>query len=338
MVSTTLLYPTNATLNGRLKAFADAHVDLSPEDTALGRDLAAFVQDAFCASANTANNAHLPHVYSSESYLAGSLGRRTQAQPLDDIDVFLVFNAGGTSMTKGGIREPVEMFGTEPNPLLSALYASPPWISSARVLEAFLPVAQGFVDRFNSVTDAGVGAKQRTLFIRFGHINVDVVLVELGRAAHGLDKYYLPDGGGMWRASNPKEDQRRLSEMNGSQGGNLLALIRLIKWWNKAHNAGRLKGIHIEVMVENATRGWLTTSTFSALRLIFPALIAAVGVPCPDPTGLGPDLDQRLSAQDRSDSIEALTAAWNAVLTAGRFADAGRTYEAVAAMQPVFPI
>ena len=336
MVATTVLYPGNPVLDRDIESFARNHVDLDPTSTRYGRTLADYAMQAFAYEASRLP--HLPRVYRSRSFLAGSLGRRTQEQPLSDIDVFLVFNADGTEMLKDGVREEVTMYGTSPNPLVSdSRYHDGAYISSLAVLQQFLPAARACITADGPFTEAGVGAKLRTLYLKADTINVDLVLVELGETPV-LDRYYLPNGDGMWRASNPKEDQRRLSSMNQTQGGNLLTLVRLMKWWNKSKNAGRLKGIHLEVMIENALAGWNSTASFSALRLLIPALHDAVANSCNDPTGLGDPLDARLAIADRTLSQRALASDAEVIAEAGRYSDAGFDAAARDALRRIFPV
>lgn len=111
----------------------------------------------------------------------------------------------------------------------------------------------------------------------------------------------MPEGRGglFWKPTNPKEDQRRLSEQNQAQGGMLLPTVRMVKWWNQACNSHRLKGIHIEVMVERALAGQELEGIGHALHLAFLGIWNQLWSPCNDPTGLGPALDVNLSDSDR---------------------------------------
>lgn len=291
-----------------LRAFRSRHVDLSDRDMQLGRALADLVVRQ-CEKLS--GQVGCPAVLASRSFVAGSFGRRTLCQPLDDIDVYLVLNACAMVMLDGGAVYRLEGGGVGP---LTSDYSLRilGWISSGLVLGR---VASGLwrlpVMGAEGVT-VGVGAKGKSAFIAFPRwgLKVDVTpVVWATNFINSVDRYYMPQGRGSiwWKATNPKADQRRLSAQNQMQGGLLLPAIRMLKWWNEKCNAGRMKGILLEVMAERALSDYYLDGVAQALHLVFASLPSQLAGSCPDPTGLGPALDANLEPADRSESIRAAT-------------------------------
>ncbi len=338
LAAASTLVGSSRRVDARLTDFRRSEVDLSADDTELGRAIAQLVLREFAAEA--ARHPHLPAIHASKSFLAGSLGRLTQEQPLDDIDTFVVMNGGGLRFADD-LLSVFTVEGTVPNSLASdPRYKTGSWVSAERVVAELSVVAASLVEQKNYISEWSMGPKRKNLQLTVAGVNVDVVPVLHVTQQFGIDRYYLAAGQGshQWTPTNPKEDQRRLSSLNQERAGELLGLIRLMKWWNANRNADRLKGIHLEVLVEEAVADWTPDRPLSSLRLLFPTLAKSVANPCPDPTGLGVNLDSSLSDADRASSLTMLALDSLHVLAAGVAAEGGNEDAALAQLADVFPL
>ncbi|HDH4816050.1 TPA: nucleotidyltransferase, partial [Staphylococcus aureus] len=50
---------------------------------------------------------------------------------------------------------------------------------------------------------------------------------------NGNTHYLIPDGNGYWKKTDPRIEKSIISELNQINGGKLLDIIRIIKYWNK---------------------------------------------------------------------------------------------------------
>ena len=320
----------------RLNQFRGEFVDLGAEVTRQGRAL----RDTVVEQVEQLSGSYgFPLVLLGQSFGAGSFGRRTLCQPLDDIDIYVVLNSGQAVMHDDGTMYQLE--GSTPGPFTSDMnLRDGHWISADRVLDRVtnrlreLPIVRQYD------ATAGMNSKRKSAFIRFDKLNVDITPVVWARFSNVIDRYYMPVGQGShyWKPTNPKEDQRRLGVQNQAQGGLVLPTIRMIKWWNQEVNQRRLKGIHLEVMVEKALQGYNVNGIAHALQMAFSSVTTELQSICPDPTGLGESLDVNLARNDHSSSI---TLAWSAYsqtqLAANRFVT-GDAISALAAWRSVFPL
>lgn len=99
--------------------------------------------------------------------------------------------------------------------------------------------------------------------------------------------------------TDPRRDQTAITEANQRQGNNLIPLIRLIKYWNMySYAAPRISSYYLETMLINGL-GYHYPSIAANLRasvpLAFQTLATQIISSCPDPKGLGPNLDNGVS-------------------------------------------
>jgi len=332
------LHPDSPSISRKLDRFRQKQVDLSGEEYRRGHEIAGQIISSI--SNYSSQFYYLPHVYIDNSFLAGSLGRRTQERPLDDIDLYLVVNGGDMFMNPDGNTVPINLYGASPNYLATDFrYKTGEWISSWLMLQAFQAPVSNIATSSGAVS--GIGSKKKTLYFRWSDLNVDLGFVLWGQAPRQTDdRYYLPKGNSeaWWSATNPKLDQQRLSTMNQAGGGQLLPLIRMMKWWNRYRNQDRLKGIHLEVMVENAFRNVRPAPLFPALCYTFNDLKTRLTQSCSDPTELGGPLDSSLSSSSRIASKQQLEIASTWLLMAALEIQRGNDAQAEAYIKYVFPI
>ena len=333
MVMTSAVQPKSAAIEARFEAFRQRHVDLPPDVTKHGRDLRDWVIGQL---EGMSGGAGFPDLLIGQSFGAGSFGRRTKEQPLDDIDIYIVMSGGGLTMYHGGTPAPVELVGSTPGVLASdPALVQDGWVSSALILArvvSHLPML-GY--------PSGANTKAKSAYVKINNINVDICPVIWGRSTIGeVDRYYLPAGHGSywWTKTNPKLDQARLTDENQRQDGLLLPLVRIMKWWNDNCNAARIKGIHLEVMVTNAVTGVVIDGMAPTLHWLFARLQVLLDQPCADPTGLGSPLDSTLATAERVASNAALAQAQQIAATAAACLAEGTPDLALAYWRRLFPI
>lgn len=331
-------HPYSSEEESALNAFRAREVDLTPEDTDFGRTLRDVVIQQ-CESLSGWGG--FPRVLTRRSFGAGSFARRTLCRPLDDIDVYLVLDACGGPMSDN--RQTYRLEGSAAGPLASdpSLQVDG-WISSHLVLGRVVSGLWALPVVTEQRGTVGMSDKAKSAFLSFPRwqVKVDITPVLWGaNFVNSIDRYYMPQGRGSiwWKATNPKEDQRRLSEQNQLQSGLLLPTIRMLKWWNDNRNAGRLKGIHLEVVAERGLSPYHLEGVAQALHLAFAAIQTQLEHPCPDPTGLGPPLDCNLAQLDRTESTRAAQRAHLAAIGAVERFRAGDVPGALAEWRTVFP-
>lgn len=298
-----------------VRAIREDHIDLNSEtDMKKG----ARIRDVMIAAVKdmASSTAGFPRLLAEEEFVGGSFGRRTQAQPLDDIDLFFPLDAAALRMespSSSPTRETLVSRSDE-NALgcVSTLHDGN-WLDSIRVLDHIedrataLPLA---------VAAPSKNSRGRCLQTTYEGINVDLVFVLMGEMpGHEIDRYHLPTGDSRcWKATNPKEDREQLSAANQNHNGLLLPTIRALKAWNDHALGGRLKSVHLEVMASHYLFTKVTIdNVVAALILAFHDLPDLLAGPCPDPTNLGEKLDVNLHEDDR---LYARTAAGDAAVEA----------------------
>lgn len=320
MAKTGEVHPVPDALEERVAKIRRDHIDLTDKEMKTGSKI---VADVTAALEQLSVDPKFLPILNGKIFRAGSFGRRTQAQPLDDIDLFIPLDGEAMRLESPTNAPTAERLvsGIPKNPIGcdSSLHHGD-WVDSRAVLDRAvnalprLPLA---------ITDPGKNPRGRCAHMTYLGINVDLVFV-LWSEHPTIDRYHLPSGiDHTWRTSNPKDDQDRLSKANQNQhSGLLLPTIRCLKAWNDHVCGGRLKSIHLEVLAaETLFKNTPITSAVSALTYAFGALPDALDKPCPDPTGLGPDLDSMLHSEDRAWVKDAARKAFSEAVAANKLAD-----------------
>lgn len=206
-----------------------------------------------------------------KSFLSGSYARRTAIKPLHDIDFFAVL------ADRRFVNQPADA--------------------------CMKPIAEALRRKF---PDKVVTWQRRSLNIEFSGTGIGYDIVPA--IEFSGDIYQIPDRKrDGWIKTNPKKHKETLDAANQVAGNKLNPLIKLGKLWNR-HQGGLISSFHLEVTAYSAFR-----APPESYPLGFAALLAHLArrlqSRTADPAGVGPDVDESLSDQDRRRAIAAASEA-----------------------------
>ena len=274
------------------------YVDLDPEQVTKARKSRDYLKEQIEIVAPQVN--YFPKLYG--GYLAfGSFARKTKVRPLNDIDLLLLISAGAGSSTQYISFNKYAIVVTDTS--------SPTWmytnddnrtLNSTKVLnkiKSSLCLIPNYKQAEIKRTGAAVVLGLKSYDWNFDIVPAVPVSIEQGK----IDHYLIPDGKGRWKRTDPRRDQKKISEANQKHNGNLIPIIRLLKYWNdKYYNVPRISSYYLETMLVNGFNSYLPMSGVRGnIGLAFTLLSSAVLGTCPDPKGLEADLDTHASWDDR---------------------------------------
>jgi hypothetical protein len=236
-----------------------------------------------------------------ETKVIGSAARKTLIRPVDDIDIFCVFDS----------QQVWSRYNHDSKQLLY------------RVREAL----DGY-----SVKTMGSRGQAVRLFYNDG-LNVDITpafgrVDLLGRLAG----YVIPRGDGGWQETNPYRHGGFMAKRNEELGDHLKPLVRLLKRWNRAHSA-RLASFHLELIIQDTFRT-LGGNMRAATRVFFENASGHLHVE--DPAGYSRDLASRMTASQLNAVVQSFTAGADRARRAQEAEAAGKVKDALRQWRIVF--
>ncbi|MCE5245336.1 MAG: CBASS oligonucleotide cyclase [Bryobacteraceae bacterium] len=137
--------------------------------------------------------------------------------------------------------------------------------------------------------------------ITFSDFRVDVVPA-VDRQGGG---YLIPDSiRKTWISTDPTVHISELTAANKSHNGDLVRVIKMLKWWNKRHSS-LLQSFHLEVMAWSCLNGIRIHDLPSGCRWCFEELEPMIDVIVPDPAGYGGDVGAYLDTVEKRDAVKA---------------------------------
>jgi hypothetical protein len=241
-----------------------------------------------------------PRLYGGYQYF-GSFSRKTKARPLDDIDFMVLLDGKNTSgNVYSGYSYKITV--TDKTSVLWQYADIYGVLSSTRVLNKFKSSLQTIPSYKNS--DLKRNGEAVVLNLTSYAWSFDIV-PSFPASNSSYDKsisfYYIPDGNGNWKKTDPRIDQNSITTTNGKHNGNLIPLIRLIKYWNaNSRAASRMGSYHLETMMINAFKYQPAISEVrKSVPFAFGQIASLILSNCPDPKGFGPNLDNYLDMETK---------------------------------------
>lgn len=209
-----------------------------------------------------------------QSFLSGSYKRNTAIRPLHDIDCVLVLNPDTHA----------KLLGMRPHVVLQLVQRA--------LNEAYpnkgLPKVQ---NRSVNIQFSGTG------------IGFDVV-----PAFENGSDFLIPDQrADAWIHSNPRRHAEFSTQANDAADKKAKPLVKVAKHWLRK-NGKPVKSFHLEIMAYQILNGF-RGNYIQGIEQLFSGLVTQVWQPCPEPAGLGSDLDSGMTAADKETAATSFRAA-----------------------------
>jgi hypothetical protein len=188
-------------------------------------------------------------------------------------------------------------------------------INSTKILNRFKSILANVPNYRNA--DVKKSMQAVTLELSALDWTFDIVPAIGVRSDGGTLYYLIPNGKGEWTRTDPRIDQKNITDVNARHDGAFLHVLRMLKYWNARRTKPVLPSYYFETL---AIKIFQTCPRFSSsqtgVRYFFERVSPLIQAPCPDPKGLGPNLDETLSNEDRKKVLTAVHEVKNAAFVA----------------------
>jgi hypothetical protein len=245
----------------------------------------------------------------SEDFLTGSYKRWTKTKPLKDVDIFCVLHDDERSKYRNG-KHPSELLGAVEK-ALAATYGS------SRVSRQRRAVTVDFPD---------TGDDERVM-------SFDVV-----PAFTNGDHYEIPDMATTsgWTNTNPKIHAEKATAANAAFGGEWKGMVRMAKSWNRANEKPVRPSFLLEVMALEILRPPFGGDFPYEFMSYFATAADRIEEVWADPAGLGPPVNDTMTAADKMKAKQALTNAHHKIREAIQLSRTGRSGDSLRAYRELF--
>ncbi|MEH2461496.1 hypothetical protein [Nostoc sp.] len=305
------------TVNVAFDDFLRNYVNLDPNDTAQARKSRDWLVEEQIHSFPE-KDIYFPTLYSEKDIYFGSFARRTKKRELDDIDIMIVLSGEGGYYHEY-IDGVIEIYVPDSAYKLKRLcFDGTNKLNSRKVINKIIALLNK-VPHYEKA-DINRNLEAATLKLKSYYWNFDIIPCFFTKPDFSGRTYYLiPDGQGNWKKTDPRIDRDRVTEINQSHDGNILNLIRLMKFWNRRPTMSSMSSYLLENMILDYYSNNLYRKASSYVDLEVPNLLQYIRDnifnSVNDPKGIQVNinnlkLDERSSIWARAhiDNIKALDA------------------------------
>jgi hypothetical protein len=298
-------------VDNAFRDFLRDYVNLEPEDTAQARSS----RDWLVNQIHLLPEKHdgFPTLYSDVDIHYGSFARRTKTRELDDLDMIIGISALGTTYSDfDGI---VYLSVPDGIALRNLCHNENNLLNSRRVINKFVSHLQD-VPQYSS-SDINRNQMAAVLNLKSYPWSFDIVPgFFTSPEIDGRTYYIIPNGDGHWMKTDPRVDKRRIESINQKHNGNVLNIIRLIKYWNRRPTMPTISSYLLECIllrcyesVEDTVSSYVDIEVSRALIYLANNVWGAVQ----DPKGIQGDINTLSWDEQRNISTRAMADADKAV-------------------------
>lgn len=272
-------------------------VNLDPDQTKKARGSREWLVGQIETFSN--NDAKFPSIYSEKNIFFGSFSRHTKKRPLDDIDIMICLKADGCTYNELADKIEISVPDTATR-YKDYVNEGTSILNSRKVINAFITKLSGVPQYKKAEIKRNLEAA--TLNLESYDWVFDIVpCFFTTEDAFKRTYYIIPDGSGNWKKTDPRIDSERLSKMNAAHEGNLLNLIRAIKYWNTRPTMPTMGSYLLENMILDYYEGQTEVASKYVNIEIVKVLIEIhkrISNPVNDPKGIQGNLNN-VSAEDK---------------------------------------
>jgi predicted nucleotidyltransferase len=188
-----------------------------------------------------------PRLYPEKDIYFGSFARRTKKRPLDDIDIMIALSADGAVYQEFSDR--IEIYASDSSDKLKRLcFDGTKTLNSRKVINKFVSL----LDKVPQYQSAGIKRNMEAATLNLVSYPWTFDLVPCfftTKDYFGRDYYLIPDGNGHWKKTDPRIDRQRVQDINQAHDGNVLNVIRLMKYWNRRPTMPSMSSYLFENMI-----------------------------------------------------------------------------------------
>jgi len=188
-----------------------------------------------------------PVLYEDKHFGFGSFARSTKKRDLDDIDHLICMNAQQLIYTEVGDTIYINV-NDDNNPFSGFLQTDTRFLSSIKIVNRFVK----YLSDIPQYKKAEIKRNQEAATLQLSTYiwNFDIVPCFYTKEDHMEKTYYIiPDGKGHWKKTDPRLDKERTTQVNQLHNGNVLQVIRAMKYWNKRQTMSTMGSYLLENMI-----------------------------------------------------------------------------------------
>ncbi|MBD1212655.1 MAG: nucleotidyltransferase [Dolichospermum circinale Clear-D4] len=235
------------TVNAAFEEFLKDFVNLDSQDTKKARSSRNWLIEEQIHSFPE-RYLYFPTLYSEKDIYFGSFARRTKKRPLDDIDIMIALSPEGSIYYEYS-TDFIQIYVPDSAYKLKRLCSDGTnKLNSIKVINKFIALLDQ-VPQYQPA-DKHRNKEAATLKLKSYDWNFDIVPCFFTASDYTGRTYYLiPDGKGNWKKTDPRIDRDRVTQVNQYHDGNILNLIRLMKYWNKRPTMPSMGSYLLENMI-----------------------------------------------------------------------------------------
>jgi hypothetical protein len=290
-------------VNGAFDEFLRGTVNLDPGQTSRARDS----RDWLVSRLRELHQSHadFPLPYEEIDVSFGSFARRTKIRELDDIDVVSCMRAEGASYLDMG--DALHITVPENCRLRDMCDDGGDQLNSKKVINRFVRCLKSVPQYARS--ELSRRGESAVLNLASYPWSFDIVPGFFTVADQdGRTFYVIPNGQGLWMKTDPRIDQSRVKRVNQAHDGNVLDVVRLVKYWNRRPTMPSVPPYVLESIVLSHYESASSLATAYVDLEVGPVLgtiASAILQPVPDAKGIQGDLnnlpfDQRVAISNRA--------------------------------------
>lgn len=232
-----------------------------------------------------------PSFYQDKDIFFGSFARKTKKRALDDIDIMIGLSGDGGTYYEYSDRIEITIPDSATN-LKKLCNDYTNILNSRKVINKFIANLKN-VGQYRKA-DIHLNQQAATLNLISYDWNFDIVpCFFTSEDSFGKTYYLIPDGKGNWMKTDPRIDRQKVSDINQTHNGNVLNVIRVIKYWNKRPTMPSMQSYLLENMILDYYNNAVSCSEFVDIEIpnILSYISNAVYNPVNDPKGIQGNLN-----------------------------------------------